>query len=121
MTSETGKPVSMSRNKLNELLGGIDFFLAETGSAMATQTVFSDAGILEQIEHLPLGVVANIPAWNYPWLVSGNVFIPALLTGNAVLHKQSEYAALTGLAIACPAPATGIRRRCFQASATPWT
>ncbi len=54
----------------------------------------------EQIEHTPLGVVGNISAWNYPWFVGGNVFIPALLTGNAVLYKPSEYATLTGLAMA---------------------
>jgi len=31
--------------------------------------------------------------------VGTNVFVPALLTGNAVLYKPSEYATLTGLAI----------------------
>ena len=100
MTLETGKPISMSRNELNGLLGRIDFFLAEVGAATATQTVFSEGGMTEQIEHAPLGVVANISAWNYPWFVGGNVFIPALLAGNAVLYKPSEYAAMTGLAIA---------------------
>ena len=108
MTRETGKPVSMSRNELNGLLGRIDFFLAEAGVATATQTVFSDGGMTEQIEHLPLGVVANISAWNYPWFVGGNVFIPALLTGNAVLYKPSEHAAMTGLAIARLLHAAGV-------------
>lgn len=100
MTSETGKPIRMSRNELNGLLGRIDFFLAEVDALLATETVFADAGMTEQIEHIPLGVVANISAWNYPWFVGGNVFIPALLTGNAVLYKPSEYATLTGLAMA---------------------
>ena len=100
MTQETGKPITLSRNELNGLLGRIDFFLAEVGASVATQTVFDDAGMKEQIQHTPLGVVANISAWNYPWFVGGNVFVPALLTGNAVLYKPSEFAALTGLAIA---------------------
>ncbi|MHB1200169.1 MAG: aldehyde dehydrogenase family protein [Polaromonas sp.] len=100
MTRETGKPIAMSRNELNGLLGRIDFFLAQVEAASATQTVFDEGGMTEQIEHRPLGVVANISAWNYPWFVGGNVFIPALLTGNAVLYKPSEYAAMTGLAIA---------------------
>jgi len=100
MTRETGKPISMSRNELNGLLTRIDFFLAEVDASTATQTVFNDGVMTEQIEHIPLGVVANISAWNYPWFVGGNVFIPALLTGNAVLYKPSEYAAMTGLAIA---------------------
>ena len=108
MTRETGKPISVSRNELNGLLGRIDFFLAEVEGATATQTVFSGGGMLEQIEHLPLGMVANISAWNYPWFVGGNVFIPALLTGNAVLYKPSEHAAMTGLAIARLLHAAGV-------------
>ncbi len=99
MTSETGKPITMSRNELNGLLGRIDFFLDQGAAAVATETVFDDAAMREQIEHVPLGVVANISAWNYPWFVGCNVIIPALLTGNAVLYKPSEYATLTGLEI----------------------
>ncbi|MDB5779249.1 MAG: aldehyde dehydrogenase, partial [Polaromonas sp.] len=115
MTQETGKPIGMSRNELNGLLGRIDFFLAEVERATATQTVFSGGGMLEQIEHRPLGVVANISAWNYPWFVGGNVFIPALLTGNAVLYKPSEYAAMTGLAIARLLHAAGVPGDVFTA------
>ncbi|MDR7378686.1 acyl-CoA reductase-like NAD-dependent aldehyde dehydrogenase [Rhodoferax ferrireducens] len=108
MTAETGKPISMSRNELNGLLGRIDFFLAEVDASTATQTVFHEGGMTEQIEHLPLGVVANISAWNYPWFVGCNVIIPALLTGNTVLYKPSEYATLTGLAIARLLHAAGV-------------
>jgi acyl-CoA reductase-like NAD-dependent aldehyde dehydrogenase len=54
----------------------------------------------ERISHDPLGVVANISAWNYPYFVGGNVFVPALLAGNAVLYKPSEFATLTGQQIA---------------------
>ena len=100
MSNETGKPIAMSRNELKGLLARIDFFLAEVAPSTGTQTVFDEAGMTEQIEHTPLGVVANISAWNYPWFVGGNVFIPALLTGNAVLYKASEFAAMTGLEIA---------------------
>jgi acyl-CoA reductase-like NAD-dependent aldehyde dehydrogenase len=100
MTAETGKPIKMSRNELNGLLGRIDFFLKEAEDSVATQTVFDEGGMTEQIQHVPLGVVVNISAWNYPWFVGGNVFVPALLTGNAVLYKPSEYATMTGLAIA---------------------
>ncbi len=100
MTRETGKPIKMSRNELNGLLGRIDFFLEEIELSVATETVYDEGGMTEQIQHTPLGVVANISAWNYPWFVGCNVIVPALLTGNAVLYKPSEYAAMTGLEIA---------------------
>src|SRR6478735_3321714 len=100
MTQETGKPIRMSRNELNGLLPRIDFFLAETEQATAPETVFDEGGMREQIQHEPLGLVANISAWNYPWFVGCNVILPALLTGNAVLYKPSEYSTMTGLEIA---------------------
>jgi acyl-CoA reductase-like NAD-dependent aldehyde dehydrogenase len=99
LTSEVGKPIKQSRNELNGLLGRIDFFLAETAKALAPRDVFDEGGMRERIAHEPLGVIANISAWNYPYFVGSNVFVPALLTGNAVLYKPSEYATLTGIEI----------------------
>ena len=36
---------------------------------MRDEHVFDGGGMHEQISHIPLGVVANISAWNYPWFV----------------------------------------------------
>lgn len=99
MTQETGKPITASRNELNGLLGRIDFFLSEIDDLLATETVYAQDGMTEQIQHVALGVVVNISAWNYPWFVGCNVILPALLTGNVVLYKPSEFATLTGQAI----------------------
>ena len=102
LTTEVGKPIAQSRNELKGLLARIDFFLAEARPVLATQTVHAEAdgSLEERISHEPLGVVANVSAWNYPWFVGSNVFIPALLAGNAVLYKPSEFASLTGLEVA---------------------
>jgi acyl-CoA reductase-like NAD-dependent aldehyde dehydrogenase len=108
LTSEVGKPIAQSRNELNGFLGRIDFFLAKVEASTANEEVFADAAITERIGHDPLGVVANISAWNYPYFVGGNVFVPALLTGNAVLYKPSEFATLTGLHITRLLHAAGV-------------
>ena len=102
LTTEVGKPISQSRNELKGLLPRLDFFLQETAPTLRTETVLADrkGGLVEKISHEPLGVVANISAWNYPYFVGSNVFVPALLAGNAVLYKPSEFAARTGLEIA---------------------
>ncbi len=96
LTLEVGKPISQSRNELNGLLARIDFFLEQAEGALRDQHVFDGGGVHEQISQVPLGVVANISAWNYPYFVGCNVILPALLTGNAVLYKPSEYATLSG-------------------------
>ena len=100
LTTEVGKPISQSRNELKGVLPRIDFFLAQTARTLKPGKVFAASTMEERISHEPLGVVANISAWNYPWFVGANVFVPALLAGNAVLYKPSEHASLTGLEIA---------------------
>ena len=100
LTAEVGKPIRQSRSEINGLLGRIDYFLAQTATTLAPQQLLDEGGTREVIGFDPLGVVVNISAWNYPYFVGGNVFVPALLAGNAVLYKPSEFAALTGLHIA---------------------
>lgn len=101
LTREMGKPIRQSHNELNALAGRIDFFLDHSEAALAAQSVFEapQDKLAERITHEPLGVIANVSAWNYPYFVGSNVFVPALIAGNAVLYKPSEFATLTGLAI----------------------
>ncbi len=113
LSSEVGKPIKQSRNEINGLLTRIDFFLANVEAATELETVMSDGGMTERIAHEPLGVIANISAWNYPYFVGGNVFVPALLTGNAVLYKPSEFATLTGWHIARLLHEAGIPKDIF--------
>ena len=110
LTSEVGKPIAQSRNELAGVLGRIDFFVDNAARLLKDEVVFADAGakLEEKISFEPLGVVANISAWNYPYFVGANVFVPALLTGNAVLYKPSEFATLTGLEIAKSLHASGV-------------
>ena len=102
LTTETAKPISQARNELAGVLPRVDYFVEQTERVLATDIVLDDSagGLREQISYEPLGVVANISAWNYPWFVGSNVFLPALLAGNAVLYKPSEYATDVGLSIA---------------------
>ncbi len=114
LTHEVGKPIAQSRNEINGLLPRIDFFLERAEGAVRDEHVFDGGDVHEQISHLPLGVVANISAWNYPYFVGCNVIVPALLTGNAVLYKPSEYATLTGLHITRLLHAAGVPAEVMQ-------
>jgi acyl-CoA reductase-like NAD-dependent aldehyde dehydrogenase len=99
LSQEMGKPIAQARNEITATSGRLDFFLQHVAAVCADEVVFDEGGTTERITWEPLGVVANVSAWNYPYFVGVNVFAPALLTGNAVLYKPSEYASLTGLAI----------------------
>ena len=117
LSLEVGKPIRQSRNELSGLAGRIDFFLEHTAKVLRDERVFADAqGRLEErIGHDPLGVIANISAWNYPYFVGGNVFVPALAAGNAVLYKPSEFATLTGMHIEDMLHAAGVPADVFIA------
>lgn len=118
LTEEMGKPIRQSRGELSTVLGRIDFFLDNAQRVLGDETVLDDAEghLTERISHEPLGVIANVSAWNYPYFVGVNVFVPALLAGNAVLYKPSEYASITGLAIASLLHAAGIPENVFIAA-----
>jgi len=113
LSDEVGKPISQARNELKGVLPRIDFFLDASAHTLRTEKVSNDGGMEERISHEPLGVVANISAWNYPWFVGSNVFVPALLAGNTVLYKPSEFAAMTGAEIARLLHAAGIPEGVF--------
>jgi acyl-CoA reductase-like NAD-dependent aldehyde dehydrogenase len=115
LTSETGKPITQARNELNALLPRIDFFLDNVERTIDDEVVLLDDanGMEEVVSHEPLGVIANISAWNYPYFVGSNVWIPALLAGNAVLYKPSELAALTGGEVAEMFWGAGVPRDVF--------
>ena len=49
------------------------------------------------VRHEPLGVVAAISPWNYPLWMPAGLVLSALVAGNGVLLKPSEYTPSTGL------------------------
>ncbi|HEV7525107.1 MAG TPA: aldehyde dehydrogenase family protein, partial [Acidimicrobiia bacterium] len=100
-TREVGKPIVQSRNEVRGVLERIDWNLEHVASVVAPRAVTpaSEGGVEERVTHEPIGLVAHVSAWNYPYFVGLNTIVPALLTGNAVLYKPSEHATLTGLRI----------------------
>ncbi len=47
----------------------------------------------------PLGVVGVISPWNFPFTLTLGDVVPALMAGNTVILKPSEYTPLTGLLV----------------------
>ena len=47
-------------------------------------------GFERQIKRVPLGVVAVVAPWNYPYLTAVNAVLPALISGNSVVLKHSH-------------------------------
>lgn len=114
LTSEIGKPLQQSRNEINGACTRIKWLTGNAAKYLADEVMTDEEAMQEKIAYEPLGMVCNISAWNYPYLVGVNVFIPALLGGNAVMYKPSEYASLSGLQIEKLLKEAGVPDDVFQ-------
>ena len=114
LTDEVGKPMQQSKNEINGSISRIEWLTNNAEKYLADETMNTAVGMTELIRYEPLGVVCNISAWNYPYLVGTNVFVTALLAGNAVFYKPSEFATLTGLQIEKLLKEAGVPENVFQ-------
>lgn len=114
LTSEVGKPLQQSVNEINGARTRIQWLTSHAAAYLQPEVMTHTDTLEERIVYEPLGVIGNISAWNYPYLVGVNVFVPALLAGNAVLYKPSEFASLTGLEIGRLLYEAGVPEHVFQ-------
>ncbi|EGG24096.1 aldehyde dehydrogenase [Cavenderia fasciculata] len=114
LTEETGKPITQSKNEIKAVVDRINFFLYNFSSCLAERSVRTTDNFRESLSYEPLGVVGNISAWNYPFFIGLNTIIPALLTGNTVLYKPSEFASITGVNIMNLLYEAGVPESAFQ-------
>jgi acyl-CoA reductase-like NAD-dependent aldehyde dehydrogenase len=114
LTDEVGKPLQQSRNEINGARSRIQWLTEHAEQYLSDEIMSITEGMEERIAYEPLGIVCNISAWNYPYLVGTNVFVTALLAGNAVFYKPSELSTLTGLHIERLLKKAGIPDNVFQ-------
>jgi gamma-glutamyl phosphate reductase len=114
LTSEVGKPLQQSKNEVNGACARIEWLTANAEQSLKDEWMVKSGPTREKIVYEPLGIVCNISAWNYPYLVGTNVFVPALLAGNAVIYKPSELSTLTGMEIEKYLHAAGVPENVFQ-------
>ncbi len=91
-----GKPITQSLNEINGFFERANYCIEIASNVLAPNIVPEKPGFIRRIEHVPLGIIFNIAAWNYPLLIPVNIVIPALLSGNVVLLKHSAKTALIG-------------------------
>lgn len=100
ITLQMGKPLAQARHEVNTMLDRARTMIRLAPAALEDDMLPLKEGFHRFIRHEPLGIVLDIPAWNYPLLIAVNVVVPALLAGNAVLVKHSRLTPLCGDAFA---------------------
>jgi acyl-CoA reductase-like NAD-dependent aldehyde dehydrogenase len=101
LTRENGKPAGEALG--SEVAITLDFarYYADEAPGFLRAPWFSAGplGMMRKrvrIAHEPIGVIGVISPWNYPLMLSAAIVLPALVTGNAVLLKPSEFTPTSG-------------------------
>ncbi|NIB38298.1 aldehyde dehydrogenase family protein [Pseudomaricurvus alkylphenolicus] len=94
IVEEQGKPLALAES---EVMGGVAWtrYNAELDIPVEVVEETSDKRI--ELHRKPLGVVASITPWNWPFMIAVWHIMPALRTGNTVVSKPSEFTPLSTL------------------------
>lgn len=94
-TLEMGKVLSESKEDIDFELGFVDYYIQKGEEFLADEVVHSNGKEEYRVVFEPYGVCAVIAPWNFPLSMANSGILPALLAGNTVVFKPSEYTSLT--------------------------
>ncbi|KAI0772099.1 aldehyde dehydrogenase [Trametes elegans] len=106
-TLQTGRAIREMKAQLGRLPEWLDYY----ASVLRTHTAYvapTQGPLLNYVQRIPLGVVAQITPFNHPLLIALKKIVPALAAGNSVIVKPSELAPITVLEFAEMATAAGV-------------
>ncbi|KAJ7498657.1 aldehyde dehydrogenase [Mycena latifolia] len=106
-TLQTGRSIREMKAQLSRLPEWIDYYAAllRTSQAFVAPT---QGKLINYVQRVPLGVVAQITPFNHPLLIAVKKIAPALAAGNSVIVKPSELAPISVLEFARIAEGAGV-------------
>ncbi len=111
---QMGRPISQAPGEVRGFEERARYMLQIADSALGPVVPEAKEAFKRQIKRVPLGVVAVIAPWNFPYLTAVNAVIPALAAGNAVLLKHSHQTPLCAERFAEAFEAAGLPAGVFQ-------
>ncbi len=90
ISKETGKPLWESKSEVKIMIAKVDFSL-EGYRVRCAELVRDNPPAKLITKHKPHGVIAILGPFNFPGHIPNGHIIPALLAGNTLVFKPSEY------------------------------
>jgi acyl-CoA reductase-like NAD-dependent aldehyde dehydrogenase len=87
---QMGRPIRHAPSEVRGFEERARYMLQLAPEALAAVEPVEKAGFRRRIKREPLGVIAVIAPWNYPYLTAVNAVLPALIAGNTVVLKHSH-------------------------------
>ncbi|CRM77453.1 aldehyde dehydrogenase family protein [Pseudomonas marginalis] len=94
---EQGKPLELA---FSEVMGAAAWTRYAAGQEIAVERVEETPTQRIELHRKPLGVVASITPWNWPFMIAVWHIMPALRAGNCVISKPSSLTPLSTLGLA---------------------
>jgi acyl-CoA reductase-like NAD-dependent aldehyde dehydrogenase len=89
LTWQMGRPIRYAPSEVRGTLERARHMIDIGAQALADIGVEPKENFNRFLRREPLGVVLTVAAWNYPYLISINSVVPAIMAGNAVILKHS--------------------------------
>jgi acyl-CoA reductase-like NAD-dependent aldehyde dehydrogenase len=96
ITRMMGKPLGQAVGEVKTCVARARHMISIASEALEDVVLPPVPGFERRIVREPLGVVFDLPAWNYPLLTAVNCVFPAVLAGNSVVVKHSPRSPLCG-------------------------
>ena len=114
ISAQMGRPIAYTPGEVGGLLERAEYMIDIAPAALADVQVGEKEGFTRYIRREPLGVVAIVAPWNYPYLTACNGIYPALMAGNAVVLKHSSQTPLAAERFAAALASCGLPEGLFQ-------
>ncbi|TPX38251.1 hypothetical protein SmJEL517_g00036 [Synchytrium microbalum] len=89
LTSQMGRPIKYGPNEVKGFEERARYLISIAEESLQDVKLPKKDGFNRYIKREALGVVMVIGVWNYPYLVTVNAVIPAIIAGNSVVLKQA--------------------------------
>ncbi len=96
MISEAGKNFVEADADTAEAIDFLEFYAREMLRYNKKQPITKVQGEANELFYIPLGVVAVIPPWNFPFAILAGMTSAAVVTGNTVVLKPSSDTPMMG-------------------------
>ena len=97
-SQEMGKPINESRSEIEKCAWAVEFYSYNGDLLLNNESLNSDAN-KTMITFQPLGVIASIMPWNFPYWQALRFAAPSLMAGNAIVLKPASATMQCGIEI----------------------
>ena len=112
-TTEMGKVIKEARSEVEKCAWVIEYY-ADNGQILSTDEIVNTDARKTVIKFQPIGVIASIMPWNFPYWQALRFAAPSLVIGNTIVLKPASATTQCGIEIEKAFSKAGLSEGVFQ-------